>query len=191
MKKTAIALFGCLAAFSLVAQNLLKNPDFEEIQTAKLKERLKKYLWAEEIPTGWTVRPPGNPAKFTVVTDGETSKKGSCYLRVEQLDPQKDSSCCQWWIPVKGGRKYKFSVWTKGKGSIMLHIVAYGKKKNVLRSFRPKTMTPIPSETEWNLNEFEIEMPEGAVEVVASYLMRGTVDLDDAFFGPVEQEAGK
>ena len=191
MKKTAIALFCCLAAFSLAAQNLLKNPDFEDIQTAKLKERLKQYLMAEEIPTGWTVRPPGNPSKFTVVTDGETSKKGSCYLRVEQLDPKKDCSCSQWWLPVKGGRKYKFSVWTKGRGSIMLHVVAYDKKKNVLGSFHPKAKSPIPSETEWNLNEFEFVMPESAVEVVASYLMRGTVDLDDAFFGPVEQGAAK
>lgn len=191
MKKMTIALFGCLAACSLTAQNILKNPDFEEIQTAKLQEKLKKYLSAEEVPTGWTVRPPGNPSKFTVVTDGETSKKGSCYLRVEQLDPSKNSSCSQWWLPVQGGKKYKFSVWAKGKGNIMLHIVAYDPKRNNLGAFTTKKLVPVPSETEWTQFVLEFELPEKTKEIVASYLMNGTVDLDDAFLGPVEQETGK
>ena len=186
MKKTVIALFGCLAAFSLAAQNLLKNPDFEEIATAKLSVKLKQYLEAEEVPAGWTVRPPGNPSRFTVVTDAETSKKGSCYLRVEQLNPAKNSSCCQWWIPVQTGKKYRLSVWAKGKGNIMLHVVAYDKKKKSLGAFSTKKLVPVPSETEWNENVLELTFPEKTSEAVVSFLMNGTVDLDDAFFGTAE-----
>lgn len=186
MKKFFISL-ALTAAAALSAQNVLLNPDFEEIIPAKLTEKLKKYIEADEIPKGWSVN-PANPSKFTMVTDAETSQNGSCYLRVEQKDPKKNSSCSQWWRPVKGGQTYRFTVWAKGKGSILQQVIAYDRKKGVVGSFiNSKKMTPVTSETEWKKFEYEFMMPVNTFEVVVNIKMNGVVDLDNAYLGPVKK----
>ena len=173
------------AGVSLFSQNILRNPDFEEIVPAKLTAKLKKYLDCEEMPKGWSFNPPSNPSKFTMMTDAETSQSGSCYLRVEQKDPKLNSSCSQWWIPVKGGMKYRFTVWAKGKGNLLQQVIAYKKKKSVAGSYiNSKKFLPVTSETEWKKYEYEFFMPADAVEVVVHLKMNGVIDLDNAYLGP-------
>lgn len=187
MNKTHAVLFAFATALSLSAQNILKNPDFEEIKPANLSEKLKKYLDAEEIPAGWSLNPPGYPSKFTMMTDAETSQSGSCYLRVEQKDPAKHSSASQWWVPVKTGGKYRFTIYAKGKGNLMQQVIAFRKKNVSAGSFiSSKKLVPVPSETEWTKFEYEFDMPEGVENVCVHLKMDGVVDLDNAYLGPAE-----
>lgn len=184
-----ISALAFAAVFSLSAQNVLRNPDFEEFDPAKLTAKLKKYMDADEMPRFWSFNPPGNPSKFTMMLDAETSHNGSCYLRVEQKDPKKNSSCSQWWLPVKGGMKYRFTIWAKGKGKLLQQVVAYKKRRSVAGSFiNNRKMVPVTSETEWKKYEFEFAMPKDAVEVVMHIKMNGVIDLDNAYLGPVNKK---
>lgn len=185
MKKLFISL-ALTAAAALSAQNVLLNPDFEEIIPAKLTEKLKKYIEADEIPKGWSVN-PSNPSKFTMVTDAETSQNGSCYLRVEQKDPKKNCSCSQWWRPVKGGQTYRFTVWAKGNGNLLQQVIAYDKKNNVLGVFvNNRKMEKVSSAEDWKKFEYTFAMPANAVKVVVHIKMNGVIDLDNAYLGPAE-----
>lgn len=184
MKKIVLAVACGITALSLSAQNLLKNPDFEEIVPAKLSNAIKKYLDAEEIPKGWSFNPPGNPSKFTVMTDAETSQKGSCYLRVEQKDPKLASSCTQWWLPVQGGKKHKLSVFAKGKGTILLQVIAYTGKKQIIKSFTSGKMQPVGAD--WKEYSFTVELPANAKLANIHFKMNGVVDLDNAAYVVVE-----
>lgn len=184
MKKIVLAVACGITAISLSAQNLLKNPDFEEIIPAKLSNAIKKYLDAEEIPKGWSFNPPGNPSKFTIMTDAETSQKGSCYLRVEQKDPKLASSCTQWWLPVQGGKKHKLSVFAKGKGTILLQVIAYTGKKQIIKSFASGKMQPVGAD--WKEYSFTAELPANAKLANIHFKMNGVVDLDNAAYIVVE-----
>ena len=190
MNKKITAILAFAAAVSLSAQNILKNPDFEEIVPAKLTEKLKKYLDAEEMPKGWSLNPPAYPSKFTMMTDAETSQSGSCYLRVEQKDPKLNSSASQWWLPVpKGGGKYRFTIYAKGKGSLMQQVIAFKEKRVSAGSFiNSKKLVPIPSETEWTKFEYEFTLPANIIEVTVHLKMMGVVDLDNAYLGPADAE---
>ncbi|MBE6404433.1 MAG: hypothetical protein E7040_00250 [Lentisphaerae bacterium] len=186
MKKLFISL-ALTAAAALSAQNVLLNPDFEEIVPAKFTAKLKKYIDADEVPKGWSFNPPSNPSKFTMVTDAETSQNGSCYLRVEQKDPKKNSSCSQWWRPVKGGQTYRFTVWAKGNGNLLLQVIAYDRKINVLGSFvNNRKMEKVSSAEEWKKYEYTFKMPEKTSKVVVHIKMNGVIDLDNAYLGPAE-----
>ena len=114
----------------------------------------------------------------------ETSQKGSCYLRVEQKDPKLASSCTQWWLPVQGGKKHKLSVFAKGKGTILLQVIAYTGKKQIIKSFTSGKMQPVGAD--WKEYSFTAELPANAKLANIHFKMNGVVDLDNAAYIVVE-----
>lgn len=185
MKNMFIFLLTCttvVAAFC--GENILKNPDFEIISTPNINERQKKIFEATEVPDNWGVN-PAYPTKFTVITDAETSHSGSYYLRVEQLT-KANSSCTQWWVPVKAKKTYRQSIWAKGKGKIILTAIPYTAKRIMLLRKGMPALVEVASD---NWKEYAVEFTTDAETefLIVSYHMQGVIDLDDPALVPIEK----
>lgn len=183
MKQLTLLVLFCSIGLAC-SQNILQNPDFEKISTPEIKERLKQFFKVTECPDIWGVNPSA-PAIFTVIADAETSHSGSIYLRVEQLT-QANSSCTQWWVPVKAEQRYRQAIWAKGKGKIILMSIPYTKKRNILPHLGMSSFVEVASD-EWKEYSVEFTTVPETDTVIVSFHMQGVVDLDDPSLTPLEK----
>ena len=176
-----------------VAQNLLENGGFEEIEPLVIPEPAFKDALpgTDEIPAGgWWIYYAGYPGKLTVIYDVEASHGGSKYVKLEQTRTVEMAFMGRRMgnkIMVAPGDRYSFSVWAKGEGQIAM--IAYLYAHSAFKGSIGFTdgWQDISSE-EWKEYKAELVISGEAEKIVPGFHIKGEVDLDDASFFLIEDK---
>ncbi|MCD5401395.1 hypothetical protein LR013_02215 [candidate division NPL-UPA2 bacterium] len=168
-----------LSSLAYGEENLLRNPGFEE-------EREGGY------PAHWSAHAVGE-ATFT--RDDTVSRSGRYSVRLEGLEPKCRYMVGQWYIPVEGGKRYRFVVyhrveWLTAPPSIDIHF--YDEDREFIKGERYVVRGGVGTNPNWRPIIKEVRAPERARYTtfrVHLFNALGVVWFDDASLTVIEEEA--
>ncbi len=172
MRSIIIIIAAILFHGTVMADNLLKNNGFEEIDTRN------------NFPTYWSIN-PAYPGECQVVVDASISHQGSRCLKIGQPSGEGHVAVVQEKLPLGNQKELTVSIWAKGHGTFYFYCYLYDQVK-FLGSIASDGFK-IDHES-WKQYSVPVIIPEKAGEsstrveniALAIHVEKGPVWIDDA-----------
>ncbi len=160
LQKIFLLLLGLCTAAGAAAQNYLANPGFET-----------QGKW--QLTTS-------NGGSFMILSDASMAKSGKGYGELKTAAGKSQARCTQiLTLPQLWGKSFRFSVYAKGNGEIILGAITYPSKSDKYQW--QKKATPLSAEYQQIVFDFSIDDP-AALKLNLAIEIRGegsVAQLDD------------